>query len=195
MKKNAHDAGPAGRRPAPRPAKPAGAETKKTGLQLVFKKPKDKPAPAPAKPRPAVSLEGVELPPDYKPAPGEEYMNPRQLLYFRNKLLAWRAELIEESQETLEHLRTEAREVGDEAERASRESDNILELRTRDRYRKLLRKIDQALERIEDGSYGYCEETGEEIGIARLEARPIATLTVDAQERRELLQRQFRDEA
>lgn len=121
-------------------------------------------------------------------------MNPKHLLYFRNKLEAWRKELIEESQETLEHLRTETRDVGDEAERASRESDNILELRTRDRYRKLLRKIDQALERIEDGSYGFCEETGEEIGIARLEARPIATLTVDAQERRELVQRQYRDE-
>jgi DnaK suppressor protein len=121
-------------------------------------------------------------------------MNPKHLLYFRNKLDAWRKELIEESQETLEHLRTETRDVGDEAERASRESDNILELRTRDRYRKLLRKIDQALERIEDGSYGFCEETGEEIGIARLEARPIATLTVDAQERRELVQRQYRDE-
>ena len=92
------------------------------------------------------------------------------------------------------YLRSEIRDVGDEAERASRESDNILELRTRDRYRKLLNKIDAAMKRIEDGSYGYCEETGEEIGLGRLEARPIATLTVDAQERREMLQRQFRDD-
>ena len=121
-------------------------------------------------------------------------MNPQHLLYFRNKLQAWRDELIVESQETLEHLRSEIRDVGDEAERASRESDNILELRTRDRYRKLLKKIDDAMKRIEDGSYGYCEETGEEIGLERLEARPIATLTVDAQERRELFQRQFRDD-
>ncbi|MGB1883696.1 MAG: RNA polymerase-binding protein DksA [Gammaproteobacteria bacterium] len=121
-------------------------------------------------------------------------MNPQQLLYFRNKLESWREELIEESQETLNHLRSEIRDVGDEAERASRESDNILELRTRDRYRKLLKKIDDAVKRVEDGSYGYCEETGEEIGIGRLEARPIATLTVDAQERREMLQRQFRED-
>ena len=91
-------------------------------------------------------------------------------------------------------LLPEIRDVGDEAERASRESDNILELRTRDRYRKLLKKIDEAMKRIEDGSYGYCEETGEEIGIDRLQARPIATLTVDAQERRELFRRQFRDD-
>ncbi|MGH7888885.1 MAG: RNA polymerase-binding protein DksA [Candidatus Binatia bacterium] len=121
-------------------------------------------------------------------------MSHQHLAYFKRKLQHWRQELIVESQETLEHLRTETRDVGDEAERASRESDNILELRTRDRYRKLLNKIDQALKRIEEGNYGYCEETGEEIGLGRLEARPIATLTVDAQERRELFQRQFRDD-
>ena len=121
-------------------------------------------------------------------------MCPEHLLYFRRKLESWQEELIVESQETLENLRSETRDVGDEAERASRESDNILELRTRDRYRKLLRKIDEALKRIEDGTYGFCEETGDEIGIGRLEARPIATLTVDAQERREMFQKQFRDE-
>lgn len=141
-----------------------------------------------------VDLDNVKLPKGYRPKQSETYMNPKHLVYFRRKLQDWRNELIEESQETLEHLRTESRDVGDEAERASRESDNILELRTRDRYRKLLRKIDQALERIDDGSYGYCEETGEEIGIGRLEARPIATLTVDAQERREMFQRQYRDD-
>ena len=141
-----------------------------------------------------INLEDVTLPSGYLPSPSEEYMCPRQLLYFRNKLMQWRDELIAESQETLDHLRSEIRDVGDEAERASRESDNILELRTRDRYRKLLNKIDAAMKRIEDGSYGYCEETGEEIGLGRLEARPIATLTVDAQERREMLQRQFRDD-
>jgi len=128
------------------------------------------------------------------PSKDEEYMNPMQLLYFRNKLQNWRDELITESQETLDHLRSEIRDVGDEAERASRESDNILELRTRDRYRRLLKKIDDAIKRIEDGSYGFCDETGEDIGLARLEARPIATLTVDAQERRELFQKQFRDD-
>ncbi|MGE0861388.1 MAG: RNA polymerase-binding protein DksA [Gammaproteobacteria bacterium] len=141
-----------------------------------------------------INLDEVKLPAGYVPKADEEYMNPMQLLYFRNKLQAWREELITESQETLDHLRSEIRDVGDEAERASRESDNILELRTRDRYRKLLKKIDDAIKRIEDGSYGYCEETGEEIGLGRLEARPIATLTVDAQERRELFQKQFRDE-
>jgi DnaK suppressor protein len=141
-----------------------------------------------------VNLDDVTLPAGYTPAPKEEYMGPRQLLYFKQKLENWRQELIVESQETLEHLRTETRDVGDEAERASRESDNILELRTRDRYRKLLNKIDEALNRVDDGTYGFCEETGEEIGLGRLEARPIATLTVDAQERREIFQKQFRDD-
>ena len=141
-----------------------------------------------------VNLDDVKLPAGYVPRKDEEYMNPMQLLYFRNKLRNWRDELITESQETLDHLRSEIRDVGDEAERASRESDNILELRTRDRYRKLLKKIDDAIKRIDDGSYGFCEETGEDIGLARLEARPIATLTVDAQERRELFQKQFRDD-
>ena len=121
-------------------------------------------------------------------------MNPKHLAYFKRMLDNWRDALITESQETLEHLRTETRDVGDEAERASRESDNILELRTRDRYRKLLRKIAEAIKRVEEGVYGYCEETGEEIGLGRLEARPIATLTVDAQERREMFQKQFRDD-
>ena len=155
------------------------------------------PVPTPKKPKvvkKVISLDDVTIAEDFKPSAKEEYMCPEHLLYFRKKLLDWQQELILESQETLEHLRSEARDVGDEAERASRESDNILELRTRDRYRKLLRKIDEALIRIEDGTYGFCEETGDEIGIGRLEARPIATLTVDAQERREMFQKQFRDE-
>lgn len=144
--------------------------------------------------RKRVNLDEIEIAADYKPSDNEEYMCPQHLLYFKRKLEKWRDDLIVESQETLEHLRTETRDVGDEAERASRESDNILELRTRDRYRKLLRKIEEALKRVEDGAYGYCEETGEEIGLGRLEARPIATLTVDAQERREMFQKQFRDD-
>lgn len=135
----------------------------------------------------------VKLPKNYRPSEKEEYMNPKQLEYFRQKLVNWRQDLIEESQETINNLRGEVRDVGDEAERASRETENSLELRTRDRYRKLLGKIDQALSRVEDGSYGYCEETGEEIGLARLEARPIATLCLDAQERWELKQKQMKD--
>ena len=136
----------------------------------------------------------VELPADYKPTVKEEYMNPLQLEYFRRKLIAWREDLMQEAQETLDNLRDKSyQEVGDEADRANRESEHGLELRTRDRYRKLIRKIDKALIRIEDGEYGYCEETGEEIGLARLEARPIATLCLDAQERWELRQKQMGD--
>ena len=135
----------------------------------------------------------VELPKGYKPSEKEEYMSPRQMDYFRNKLLTWREELVEESRETISNLRDEVRDVGDEAERATRETENSLELRTRDRYRKLIKKIDQALTRLDDGDYGYCEETGEEIGLPRLEARPIATLCLDAQERWELRQKQMGD--
>jgi len=137
----------------------------------------------------------VELPPDYKPSPDEDYMNPRQLEYFRHKLLKWRDDLMQEAQETLNNLRDDSyKEVGDEADRASRESDHSLELRTRDRYRKLLRKIEQALERIDDGTYGYCEETGEPISLKRLDARPIATLSLEAQERHERRERVYRDD-
>ncbi|MEL6711321.1 MAG: RNA polymerase-binding protein DksA [Pseudomonadota bacterium] len=129
----------------------------------------------------------VALPEDYRPSLDEDYMNPQHLEYFRRRLLAWRDELMQESQETLDNLRDRIyQEVGDEADRASRESDHTLELRTRDRYRKLLYKIDAALSRIDDGSYGYCEDTGDIIGLKRLEARPIATLSIDAQERREI---------
>jgi DnaK suppressor protein len=136
----------------------------------------------------------VELPADYEPTPDEEYMNPQQLEYFRRQLLKWRDELMTEAQETLNNLRDKSyQEVGDEADRANRESEHGLELRTRDRYRKLQRKIEQALERIEDGSYGYCEDTGEPIGVLRLKARPIATLTIDAQERREMKERVLAD--
>ena len=140
-----------------------------------------------------MATNSVQLPEGYKPSEDETYMGPEHLEYFRQLLLKWRSELIEESQETINNLRGEVRDVGDEAERASRETENSLELRTRDRYRKLLGKIDQALGRVDDGSYGFCEETGEEIGLARLEARPIATLCLDAQERWELKQKQMRD--
>ena len=135
----------------------------------------------------------VELRKGYKPTKKEEYMSSRQQEYFLRKLLGWREELVEESRETISNLREEVRDVGDEAERATRETENSLELRTRDRYRKLLNKIDKALIRLDDGEYGYCDETGEEIGLARLEARPIATLCLDAQERWELRQKQMGD--
>ncbi len=135
----------------------------------------------------------ITLPKGYHPSSKEEYMSPQHLAYFRNKLRDWRDQLVEESRQTMDNLRDEVRDVGDEAERATRETENSLELRTRDRYRKLISKIDKALRRIEEGSYGFCEETDEEIGIDRLDARPIATLSLDAQERREHLQKQMGD--
>jgi DnaK suppressor protein len=135
----------------------------------------------------------VNLPSNYHPTAKEEYMNPKQLAYFRAKLQKWREDLVEESKQTIDNLREEVRDVGDEAERATRETENSLELRTRDRYRKLISKIDKALKRIEEGRYGFCEETDEEIGIERLEARPIATLCLDAQERWEHRQKQMGD--
>lgn len=134
-----------------------------------------------------------KLPKAYKPTKREKYMNPKQLEYFRLKLLEWRQSLLDESQQTIDQMRDAARDVSDEAERASRETEISFELRTRDRYRKLLAKIDQALKRIDDESYGYCDETGEPIGLDRLEARPIATLSIEAQERREQLERQYSD--
>jgi DnaK suppressor protein len=120
-------------------------------------------------------------------------MCQNHLEYFRRKLSKWREELVEESRETISNLQREVRDVGDEAERATRETENSLELRTRDRYRKLINKIDKAMISLDEGEYGYCEETGEEIGLARLDARPIATLCLDAQERWELRQRQLGD--
>ncbi len=135
----------------------------------------------------------VKLPKGYKPSEKEGYMNPEQLEYFRQKLTVWRDELVEESRETISNLQSEVRDVGDEAERATRETENSLELRTRDRYRKLINKINKTLARLDEGDYGYCEETGEEIGLKRLEARPIATLCLDAQERWEIRQKQMGD--
>ncbi|HSK41732.1 MAG TPA: RNA polymerase-binding protein DksA [Arenibaculum sp.] len=134
------------------------------------------------------------LPPDYRPLDNEPFMNPRMLEYFRQKLLRWRAELLQESEETLQSLQEGGLQEADIADRATLETDRSLELRTRDRERKLISKIDAALSRIEDGSYGYCEETGEPIGIRRLEARPIATLSLEAQERHERMERTHRDD-
>jgi len=121
-------------------------------------------------------------------------MNDRQIEYFKQKLLTWKEEILRESRETLTHLQSETENHPDLADRASSETDRALELRTRDRQRKLISKIDDALRRIEDGSYGFCEETGEPIGVARLEARPIATLSLEAQERHERRERVHRDD-
>ncbi len=137
---------------------------------------------------------GVDIASDYKPSDDEPFMNPRQREYFRNKLLAWKEEILRESKETLEHLQNESSQLPDLADRASTETDRALELRTRDRQRKLISKIEEALQRIEDGSYGYCEETGEPIGLKRLDARPIATLSLEAQERHERRERVYRDD-
>ena|SRR5579872_2860114 len=136
----------------------------------------------------------VKLPPDYKPTEKEEYMNPKQLEYFRLKLLKWRQDLIEESRETIDHLKEENWHEPDIADRASLETEAGVELRTRNRYLKLIAKIDAALARIEEGTYGYCEETGDKIGLKRLEARPVATMTIEAQERHEKLEKQYVDE-
>ncbi|MGQ0674911.1 MAG: RNA polymerase-binding protein DksA [Rhodospirillales bacterium] len=121
-------------------------------------------------------------------------MNPKQREYFRLKLLRWREELLKESSETLQHLQEETMHEADMTDRASKETDRFTELRTRDRERKLISKIDAAMRRLEDGTYGYCEETGEPIGVRRLDARPIATLSVEAQERHERMERTHRDE-
>ena len=136
----------------------------------------------------------VVLPPDYRPTDQEDFMGPLQLEYFRQKLLAWRQELLAESTETLHHLQTDSHNEPDLTDRASNEVDFSIELRTRDRERKLISKIDEALARIDSGQYGYCEETGEPITLGRLEARPIATLSVEAQERHERQERLHRDE-
>ena len=130
----------------------------------------------------------------YRPTEDEPFMNERQLKYFRQKLLIWKDDILRESGETLRHLQAETENHPDIADRASSETDRALELRTRDRQRKLISKIDEALRRIDEGSYGYCEETGEPIGLARLDARPIATLSLEAQERHERRERVHRDE-
>jgi DnaK suppressor protein len=134
------------------------------------------------------------VPPNYRPSEDEPFMNPVMRAYFREKLLRWRAEILKESDETLSHLQESGLTEPDLADRASLETDRSLELRARDRERKLLSKIDAALGRLEDGSYGYCEITGDPISIRRLEARPVATLSVEAQERHERMERTQRDE-
>jgi DnaK suppressor protein len=196
--------------PAPAASKTSSKSTAKPSSKVAPAPPAPKPEPPkreigvragyvkPSKPRPdrvklAVARQRVVLPAGYKPKSDEEYMGPYQLEYFRQRLLQWKGDLIEESKQTIENLKEEVRDVGDEAERATRETENSLELRTRDRYRKLINKIDSTLKRIDDGSYGYCVDTGDEIGLERMEARLTAERTLDAQERWEHMQKQMGD--
>ena len=136
----------------------------------------------------------TKLPANYKPNKDEPFMNAKQREYFRQKLNSWREDLLQESSATLQYLQEESVNAPDIADRASMEAERSVELRTRDRARKLISKIDDALGRLEDGSYGYCIETEEPIGIQRLEARPIATLSLEAQERHERMERTYRDD-
>ena len=131
---------------------------------------------------------------DYRPSDREPFMNERQREYFRKKLLDWKEDILKEAKETLQHLQDENQNHPDLADRASSETDRAIELRARDRQRKLIAKIDEALTRLDDGTYGYCEETGEPIALKRLEARPIATLTIEAQERHERRERVYKDD-
>jgi DnaK suppressor protein len=136
----------------------------------------------------------IELPDGYRPTDKEDFMNPRQKEYFRRKLLAWKDEILRESRSTLSNLQEDIGALPDLADRASTETDRALELRARDRQRKLISKIESALRRIDEGEYGYCEETGEPISLARLDARPVATLSLEAQERHERSERVHRDD-
>jgi DnaK suppressor protein len=171
-------------------------------------KPAPKSAPAKAKPAPAAGatravdadlalnpslLSGPRNVQPYQVSKGEEYMSKEQLEHFRTILASWKQDLMQEVDRTVLHMKDEAANFPDPNDRATQESEFSLELRTRDRERKLIRKIDEALKRIEDGSYGFCLETGEPIGVKRLEARPVATLSVEAQERRERREKQFGD--
>jgi DnaK suppressor protein len=136
----------------------------------------------------------MELPAGYRPSDSEPFMNERQREYFRRKLMGWKEDILRESRETIQNLQAETTPHADLADRASTEAERQLELRTRDRQRKLIAKIDSALRRLEDGSYGFCEESGEPISLKRLDARPIATLSIEAQERHERRERVYRDD-
>jgi DnaK suppressor protein len=180
---------PAARKPAVKKAPAAKVAAKKPAPRK-----KKVLALRPEQPEPSFAFSGpLKSFKPYQPAPGEDYMSEAMREHFRQILIAWKQELMEEVDRTVHHMKDEAANFPDPNDRATQESEFGLELRTRDRERKLLKKIDQALGRIDDGTYGYCSETGEEIGLRRLEARPVATLTVEAQERRELAERQYRD--
>lgn len=189
-KKPAPKAKPAAKsvtKPTTKPAKPAAKPMAKMAIKAA-------PAPVKPAPKPKNTYKPVKLAPGYKPTASEPYMNANQQEYFRQKLLAWRKSLMDESRETLDHLHEENWHQADIADRASLETEAGVELRTRNRYLKLISKIDSAIARIEEGEYGYCEETGEPIGLKRLEARPVATLSIEAQERHEKIEKQYTDE-
>lgn len=200
---------PVAKKPAPKLVKKAAPSVKQASKVTTKAKPTAKvvskpaakaapakaaPAPVKAAPKPKRNYKPVKLPVGYKPVASEPYMNPQQQEYFRQKLLAWRKSLMDESRETLDHLHEENWHQADIADRASLETEAGVELRTRNRYLKLISKIDAAIGRIEDGEYGYCEESGEPIGLKRLEARPVATLSIEAQERHEKNEKQYTDE-
>lgn len=209
VKKSAPAKKTAAKKPAPKPVKKAAPAAKKPAPKVVAKKAspakaaakpiakpviKMAPAPAPKPKKPKSDYKPAKLPAGYKPSDKEEYMNPQQQEYFRQKLLGWRKELISESRETLDHLHEENWHQADIADRASLETEAGVELRTRNRYLKLISKIDAAIRRIEEGEYGWCEEMGEPIGLKRLEARPVATLCIEAQERHERAEKQYSDD-
>jgi DnaK suppressor protein len=192
-KKAAPQKAAAARTPAKGPAGSNGAARRPAAQKKPIAKKKPL-AVTPERPEPSFAFSGpLKAFKPYQPAPREEYMSDAMRKHFRQILLTWQQELMEEVDRTVHHMKDEAANFPDPNDRATQESEFGLELRTRDRERKLLKKIEQALARIEDGTYGYCSETGEEIGLRRLEARPVATLTVEAQERRELAEKQYRD--
>jgi DnaK suppressor protein len=174
------------------PAKPAAAKAKPK-IRAIDKA-QDKKLTAKASTAAKASASNIVLPPDYHPSEDEPFMNERHRIYFRQKLTAWKEEIIRQTKETLAGLHEDSTQHADLADRATSETDRALELRARDRQRKLIAKIDAALARIEDGTYGYCEETGEPIGLKRLDARPIATLSLEAQERHERRERVYRED-
>ncbi len=167
---------------------PPRTPTEQRPVSRAAKAPQDKKLTARARPGPVV------LPPDYRPSESEPFMNELQRAYFRQKLLSWKEDILRQTRETLAGLHDDSTQHADIADRATSETDRALELRARDRQRKLISKIDAALARIEDGTYGYCEETGEPIGLKRLDARPIATLSLEAQERHERREKVYREE-
>ncbi len=209
-KKTSVDAAKAAKKPTEKPIKTAAPTTKSTTVKIATKsKAKsvpalasaDKKSSSSAKRGKSVSVGGskkssapIVLDPNYRPSEDEPFMNERQRAYFRNKLKTWKEDIVRQTRETLAGLHEDSTQHADLADRATSETDRALELRARDRQRKLIAKIDAAIARIDDGSYGYCEETGEPIGLKRLDARPIATLSLEAQERHERRERVYRED-
>jgi DnaK suppressor protein len=176
--------------PAKSGPKDAAPRTLATAKQLAPKKTES----VPKKMAPRVKASDIVLPPDYRPADSEPFMNEMHRAYFRKRLQDWKDDILRQTRETLAILHEDSTQHADLADRATSETDRATELRTRDRQRKLISKIDAAISRIDDGSYGFCEDTGEPIGLKRLDARPIATLSVEAQERHERREKVYREE-